>query len=178
MKKFLLPILLISLTLSACSNSKSAKNETVAVNLGEVKTKAPELVGKLISMEGMVVHVCRESGKRLFLGEERFKVLATNTVPTFKVEWEGSDVLVTGFLKEDKIDETYLANWEKELEEGAKIAMKEATHTYDAESKGLDESAITTQYDQIKGYREEIAAGGKGYISFYSLEAESIVEKK
>ncbi|MCX5841131.1 MAG: hypothetical protein NTY16_06720, partial [Deltaproteobacteria bacterium] len=138
----------------------------------------PNLMGKLISLEGMVAHVCRESGKRLFLGEESFKVLASNKVPTFNVELEGSDVTVTGYLKEDRIDETYLANWEKELEDGAKAALKEEIHTYDAEAKGLDESAITTQFDQIKGYREQIVAGGKGYISFYSLEIESINENK
>jgi len=178
MKKFLLPLLAISILFSACNNQKAAKTEAVAVNLSEVKARAPELMGKLISLDGMVAHVCRESGKRLFLGEESFKVLASNTVPTFKVEWEGSDMTITGFLKEDRIDETYLANWQKELEDGAKVALKEETHTYDAESKGLDESAITTQFDQIKGYREQLATSGKDYISFYSLEVESVTEKK
>lgn len=177
MKKVILPILLFSVLLCSCNNNKQAKTEAVPVNISEVKDKAPELMGKLISMDGMVAHVCRESGKRLFLGEESFKVLATNSVPTFKVEMEGSDVTVTGYLKEDRIDETYLANWEKELEDGIKTKLKEETHTYDAESKGLDESAITTQFDQIKGYRDQILAGGKGYISFYSLEVESIKEK-
>jgi len=176
MKKSILPILLLCILFTACDNSKSAKTE-IPVNLSEIKSKAPELVGKLIRLEGMVAHVCRESGKRLFLGEESFKVLATNKVPTFRVEWEGSDIIVTGYLKEDRIDETYLANWEKELEDGVKAQLKEETHTYDAESKGLDESAITTQFDQIKGYRDQIAASGKGYISFYSLDVESIKEK-
>jgi len=178
MKKILLPIMVCSLFLYACNNNKSVQNEAVPVKLTEIKSQAPELMGKLVSVEGMVAHVCRESGKRLFLGEESFKVLATNKVPTFNVEMEGSDVAITGFLKEDRIDETYLANWEKELEDGMKVQLKEETHTYDAESKGLDESAVTTQFDQIKGYREQIAAGGKGYISFYSLEVESIKEIK
>ncbi|MCX6227055.1 MAG: hypothetical protein NTV01_20290 [Bacteroidia bacterium] len=178
MKKLLLPILLLSVLLSACNNTKPAKTEAIPVNISEVKAKAPDLMGKLISLDGMVAHVCRESGKRLFLGEESFKVLATNKIPTFNVELEGSDVTITGYLKEDRIDETYLANWEKELQDGAKVALKEETHTYDAEAKGLDESAIVTQFDQIKGYRDQIVAGGKGYISFYSLEVESINEKK
>jgi len=178
MKTAILPILLTLALLAGCKGTKTTQTEATPVGLSEIKSKAPELIGKLISVEGMAIHVCRESGKRLFLGEESFKILATNKVPTFKVEWEGSDLIITGYLKEDRIDETYLSNWEKELEEGAKIQMKEETHTFDAESKGLDESAISTQLDQIKGYREQIIAGGKGYISFYSLEAESIVEKK
>lgn len=177
MKTFLFPILLFSILLAGCNNTKTSQTEAIPVNLSEIKAKAPELAGKLIRIEGMVAHVCRESGKRLFLGENSFKVLATNQVPSFKVEWEGSDVTIDGYLKEDRIDETYLADWEKELNDGARMQMKEETHTYDAESKGLDESAITTQFDQIKGYREQIAASGKGYISFYSLEAESITEK-
>ncbi|MDD4644583.1 MAG: hypothetical protein PHY99_01185 [Bacteroidales bacterium] len=178
MKKSLLSILIISVLLVACNGKKTSKTEAVPVNLSEVTTKAPELMGKLISLEGMVAHVCHESGKRLFLGEDSFKVLASNKIPKFDIAMEGSDVVVTGYLKEDKIDETYLASWEKELKEGIEVQQKEETHTYDAESKGLDESALTTQFDQIKSYRDQISAGGKGYISFYSLEVESITEKK
>jgi hypothetical protein len=177
MNKSLLALLFLSVLILGCNNQKPSQNEAIPVKISEVKEKAPEVMGKLISMEGMVAHVCRESGKRLFLGEESFKVLATNDVPTFSVELEGSDIVLTGHLKEDRIDETYLANWEKELNDGIQVALKEATHTYDAESKGLDESAVKTQFDQIKGYREQIAASGKGYISFYSLEAESLKEK-
>ncbi len=177
MKSILIPILLFSVLLYGCNNSKATKEEAIPVELSEIKAKAPDLMGKLVRVDAMVAHVCRESGKRLFLGEESFKGLATNKVPTFRVELEGSDVTITGYLKEDRIDETYLSNWEKELKDGV-AKLKEATHTYDAESKGLDESAITTQFDQINGYREQIAAGGKGYISFYSLEVESINEKK
>lgn len=178
MKKSILMMFLISLILMGCKQGRSSLSDAIRVDLTEVKSRAPELMGKMICLEGMVVHVCRESGKRLFLGEESFKILATNKLPTFKIEWEGSDILAYGFLKEDRIDESYLADWEKELQEGAQVKMKEETHTYDAESKGLDESAISTQMDQINGYREQIAASGKGYISFYSLEAESIIEKK
>jgi hypothetical protein len=178
MKNTILTILLTCALLAGCNGPKAGQAETTPVVLSEIKEKAPELIGKLIRVEGMAIHVCRESGKRLFLGEESFKILATNEVPTFRMEWEGSDLIITGYLKEDRIDETYLSNWEKELEQGAKVQMKEETHTFEAESKGLDESAISTQLDQIKGYREQIIAGGKGYISFYSLEAESIVEKK
>jgi hypothetical protein len=177
MKRIIVPILLVSLLVVGCNRTKAPQEDPIPVNISELKARAPELTGKLIRMEGMVAHVCRESGKRLFLGEASFKVLATNQIPTFRVEWEGSDIIVTGYLKEDRIDETYLSNWEKELADGAQVQQQEATHTYDAESKGLDESAISTQLDQIKGYREQIIAGGKGYISFYSLEAESIREK-
>jgi hypothetical protein len=175
--RVLLPAFFLLLMATGCKSQKKSGTEAIPVDITEIKNKAPELHGKLIRLDGMVAHVCRESGKRLFLGEESFKVLATNSVPTFRIEWEGSDVTVTGYLKEDRIDETYLSNWEKELNDGIQTALKEATHTYDAESKGLDENSIQTQLDQIKDYRNQIAAGGKGYISFYSLEAESIKEK-
>jgi hypothetical protein len=178
MKNFLLSILIFSAILTACTHSKSPTEVPVAVNLNEIGGKAGELTGKLITIEGMVAHVCRESGKRLFLGEQSFKILATNKLPTFKIEWEGSDIIATGYLKEDRIDEAYLTEWEKELEEGAQVRMKEETHTYEAESKGLDELASNTQLDQIKRYREQIAESGKGYVSLYSLLAERIVEKK
>ncbi len=177
MKSLLAIVLLFSALLSGCNNRQAAEPPPTPVSISEIKSKAPDLMDKLVSIEGMVVHVCRESGKRLFMGELSFKVLASNQVPTFKVEWEGSDVTITGYLKEDRIDEAYLASWEKELGSGAQVQMKEATHTFDAESKGLDESAVNTQLNEIKGYREQIIAGGKGYISFFSLVAESIIEK-
>jgi len=174
-KLHLAGLVLLTLMIS-CNSQKSAHTPEAVIPVSEVLTRAPEFTNHMVQIEGMVVHVCRESGKRLFLGEERFKVLASDKIGKFDVNLEGSDIAAIGYIREDKIDETYLDNWEKELSSGAEVQLKEEIHTGEAEARGEDESAITTQLNQIKGYREEIAASEKGYISFYSLEVVSIKE--
>jgi len=151
--------------------SKNSIPQAVPVNLSEIKAKAPEMMGKLISLDGMVAHICRESGKRLFLGEESFKVLATNNVPTFKIELEGSDVTITGYLKEDRIDETYLANWGKRIERRCHCCSKGRDPYLRCRiKKDLTNPPWPLNLNRFKGYREQIAADGKGYISFTLLK--------
>lgn len=176
MRKIYLASLVLFMVIASCNSRKEAQKPEAVIPVSEILARAPEFTNHLVQVEGMVVHVCRESGKRLFLGEERFKVLASDKIGKFEVVLEGSDIAAIGYIREDKIDETYLDEWEKELSSGAEVQLKEAIHTGEAEAKGEDESAITTQLNQIKGYREEIAASEKGYISFYSLEVVSIKE--
>jgi hypothetical protein len=176
MGKVYLATLIVLVGLISCKNQKSAQTPEAVIPVADVLERAPEFTNQLVQVEGMVVHVCRESGKRLFMGEERFKVLASDKIGKFDVTLEGSDIAAIGYIREDKIDETYLDTWEDELSSGAEVQLKEEIHTGEAEARGEDESAITTQLNQIKGYREEIAASEKGYISFYSLEVVSIKE--
>jgi len=177
MRGFLLPGLLLILALAGCQNRKANVTPEAVIEVTDVFVKAPEFIDRLVEVDGMVVHVCRESGKRLFLGDEHFKVLASNRIGKFDVNLEGSDIKATGYIREEKIDENYLDEWEQELSTGAEVQLKEAVHTHEAEAAGQDENAISTQLSQIRGYREQIAAGTQGYISFYSLEVIKIEEK-
>ena len=178
MRNLIFSGLLLFMVLGACQNQKTAEQPKAVIPVTEISDKAGAYVDQLIEVDGMAVHVCRESGKRLFLGEEQFKVMASDQIGKFDVALEGSDIAAVGYVRESRIDENYLDEWEKELQGAAQVQMKEEVHTYEAESKGEDESAADTQMKQIKNYRDQIAASEKGYLSFYSLEAISVTEKK
>jgi len=58
--------------------------------------------GKQIRLQGLVSHVCRRSGKKLFIvGVEQgqnLKVVATDAIAKFDVAFEGTNVVVEGKL--------------------------------------------------------------------------------
>ncbi|MCK7474993.1 MAG: hypothetical protein MZV49_18975 [Rhodopseudomonas palustris] len=59
-------------------------------------------VGKNISVEGKVVHVCTHSGKKLFITGEnpdvRLYIQAGEEMPKFPMELLGSEIVVEGTL--------------------------------------------------------------------------------
>lgn len=120
MKKIIL-VLFAAMAMFACSNSEEGSTVTVA----DFEEKAADLVDQKVQIEGMVVHVCRHGGGKMFLEEvgndKRVKITAGEGVGQFDQSWEteGKEVLVEGFVREMKIDEAYLANWEAELKEKA-----------------------------------------------------------
>jgi hypothetical protein len=162
--------------LGSCKTKNQSEEPKAIIKVENVVGEAPSYVDQLVRVDGMVVHVCRESGKRIFLGEGRFKLLASNKVAKFDVALEGSDIEAIGYIREDRIDGNYLDEWEKELKGSATVQLKEEVHTGQAEAQGQDESAVDTQLRQIKEYRDQIASEGKGYISFYSLEVVNLKE--
>jgi uncharacterized lipoprotein YehR (DUF1307 family) len=170
------PILLLMVILTSCGQQSRQLGPAAKINLNNLEEEAPDQVDQLVELEGTVIHVCRESGKRFFLGERNFKVLASTRIGRFDVALEGSDVKVTGYLKEDRITEQYLNSWEQELQSTGLIPLKEAVHTLEGELTGEPESATATQLKQIQAYRERIAQSEKGYLSFYSLEIVSLTE--
>ncbi len=60
-------------------------------------------VGKEVEIKGMVVHVCRHGGKKLFIiGEDpemRVKINASDKVSVFEPELEGSTIDVVGVIE-------------------------------------------------------------------------------
>lgn len=64
---------------------------------------AAENVGKEVEIKGMVIHVCKHGGKKMFLiGEDpdfRVKIDASDKVSVFNPELEGSTVDVKGIIQ-------------------------------------------------------------------------------
>ena len=91
-------IALTAFMLAACGNS--GKKLEVSGTAGQPGTQKVEFtslvenpgdyVGKNISVEGKVVHVCMQSGKKLFLTGEN--------MPKFPMELLGSEIIVEGTL--------------------------------------------------------------------------------
>jgi hypothetical protein len=96
--------------ITSCGNSgKKQGSSNAAENTMASKVEFASLienpgnyVGKTISVEGKVVHVCTHSGKKLFITGEnpdvRLYVQAGEEMPKFSMELLGSEIVVEGTL--------------------------------------------------------------------------------
>ena len=89
------------------------------LGVSDFLAQASDYVGQTVAIEGTVSHVCKHSGKRLFLydenKEEVARVESSDAVPQFDAALVDGRVRIDGVVKEFRIDETYLAEWEQEL---------------------------------------------------------------
>lgn len=96
--------------IASCGNavkkdtSKTEKApETIKVEFAALVANPDNYVGKNILVEGKVVHVCTETGKKLFIvGENpdiRLFIAAGENMPKFSMDLLGSQIAVEGFIK-------------------------------------------------------------------------------
>jgi len=111
--------------LASCGNQAKKADDAIKaseVTVNELLADAGPFVEQAVSVKGTVVHVCRHGGQRLFIvgedTEERMRCTTGEDIAEFSVDLEGSQVEITGIVKELIIDETYLAEWETEVMEG------------------------------------------------------------
>ena len=191
--------IVLSLLLASCGTRTDQSQQadtsgTAVLTVANFDSLAGKFIGKEIQIEGLVDHVCRHSGKRMFLvqteGEGRVKVVTGETIPAFDVALEGNEVIVKGIVDELRVDEQYLAEWEKELKDQEAAEQQEVTGS---DTAGTEESAQGSHtglgeeadqgthneaWDQISEYREQIAASQKGYLSFYSVICSEFKQKE
>ncbi len=109
MIKKIISLSVIALLVLSCGNknkkevAKSAgASESVKVEFASLIANPSEYVGKTISVEGKVVHVCTQSGKKLFITGEnpdvRLYIQAGEDMPKFPMELLGSEIVVEGTL--------------------------------------------------------------------------------
>ncbi len=168
MKRYVLVLAVVSLILSACcdagdNNSKSATKDTVAkqevvseVSIKDFDSLAASMVGKKVIVKGLVDHVCKHGGKKLFLVSDDANVHVVHN-ERFADSLKGNEVRLVGVVKEFKLDETY------------------CSHADEENQKALDEGKKTKeQFEKVKehinGYRDSMKTAGKDHLSFYSLE--------
>jgi hypothetical protein len=108
-KKFL-SLIFAALIVASCGNSGQKENTSksdsasgpMKVEFTALTENPGEYVGKEISVEGKVVHVCMHSGKKLFItGKDpdiRLYIQAGEEMPKFPTELLGSEVQVQGTL--------------------------------------------------------------------------------
>jgi hypothetical protein len=186
MNKKILTLLGLAIILVACNNSRkntnkqAVTNEPVNITVADFLTKADEYVGQEVKIKGTVSHTCRNGGKKMFIFDEnedsRVKIEASESVPSFDVSLEGSDVLVIGMLNELVIDEAYLSEWEQEVNDEMNNPEAESDTTAVAEHEGgglgeaADQGTHVPAMESIADYRKQIKASGKDHLSFYSIE--------
>jgi hypothetical protein len=125
MKRFtfiaLLAVILFSTNaLFAQDNTKAGGTDPQVVTVitpEKFQDFAAENVGKEVEIKGMVIHVCRHGGKKMFIiGEDpdmRVKIDASEKVSVFDPVLEGSTVSVNGIIQplvEEEIPESEKAN--------------------------------------------------------------------
>ena len=185
MKKLnLLLIALVSvIAFASCNSNKKTETETettqTIVTVDELLANAEQEIDNIVLLEGVCTHICSHGGKKLFLmGDDDSKTIrveANDDIGAFKPESVNSIVQVKGTLKEERIDEAYLTQWEARLAEGVVDEHGEDGEGCETELKAQGQEDLDSETARIKDFREKIAARneteGKNYLSFYYIEA-------
>jgi len=163
MKKIVFVLVLALAVISCKTDDKKAGDtnktaETAEIPflaLGEFDAKAGEFVNKEVKVKGIVDHVCKHSGKKVFLvtdkgdvhinGEERFDEALT-----------GNEITFTGIVVEERIDEAYCLKMEEDNIKSHKEGASNKDQ-YDAKMK------------MIQKYRDQMKTENTDHISLYSL---------
>ena len=189
MKHILLFIMLTTITaclLTSCKSkttqsatSQSQMSQSQILEVDDILARADSLTGKTFTTEALCTHICAHGGGKIFLmGSDDTQVIRVEagTLGAFDPKCVNSIVRVTGTLKEQRIDEAYLQNWEAQLK--AQAAEKHGTGEAgcDSEKKARGETANSPEA-RIADFRAKIAERkaetGKEYLSFYFMEANS-----
>ncbi len=103
-------LVMLAVILSSCGNYGSknitAQNEksigTIKVAFDSLIANPEIYIGKTISIEGKVVHVCTETGKKMFITGQnpdvRLYVAAGDKISKFPMELLGSEITVEGLI--------------------------------------------------------------------------------
>ena len=185
MKRYHLFFIAFAFVLFSCENSDKqtiTKNETeqnttvdpeeiAVVDLSEFSGQAENLVGKTIVITGIVDHVCKHGGQKMVIvskdTDKRLKIFTGENMAAFNTDLEGENVMVTGIVEEERVDEDYLRDWEQEVLGGTETEP-DKLHTgqgHENEEKN-DNSA---ELEQINKLRKRLQESGKDHLSFYSL---------
>ena len=180
MKKLLF-IAAAACLLASCGNSgnnkvsgneqeNSARSEVVVYKLDDLLTEADNLIGKTVTVRGFVTHTCKHSGKRCFIvGDSQktsFRVEAKGNIGGFNRELIGSELDITGVVRERRLSQEYLEQMGKELVD-QKLKENISGETCDAELANVKE---------MKAWMKE---NGKDYYAIYYMDGEEfeIVEE-
>jgi len=182
MSKKLLSLLFIGLMLAfACNQGQKETSEettvdTVLLTVATFDTDGWAYVDQPVWIEGTAYHICKHGGKRMFIVDGNDSVMVEIAIGPDIVMFDealvGSRVNVLGILKEERIDEKYLNEWEAEVmapEENHEVGLHEGT-------RGHEDQPDEATLEQIKELREQLKESGSDHLSFYSIEAISFEE--
>lgn len=179
-----LSILALSFVLISC-NQKQQKRSTETsqapkiMQVDSLLSNAENMVDDTIVVDGLCTHICRHGGKKIFLmGSDDTKIIrveASGNIGSFSQETVNSIVEVKGILKEQRIDEAYLVDWETKLASQTAEKHGDDESGCATEQKAQNEKPANTEQERIDNFRKRIAERnekeGKNYLSFYFVEA-------
>ena len=114
MKKLLL-LSVFALVLFSCGNQKNKKQtavqatpKAVVLSVDDLMKQSADLADKEIVVKGTVMHVCTHSGQRCFImgsnEDITIRIEAGDKIGSFSQELMGSDIEITGILREVKTE--------------------------------------------------------------------------
>ena len=136
---------------------------TPELALGEFDTKAGEFVDQEILVSGIVDHVCKHGGKKILLVTDNGDVHVESET-RFNDSIAGSEIIVTGIVREERLDEAYCLKMEED--------------NIKSHSEGdTDDELFERKKEHIASLRDSMKTAGIDHISNYSLEYVSHKEK-
>ena len=165
---------------AGCGNQNANQNAT-ALEVDQVLTGVDASIDKLVKLEAVCTHLCAHGGKKMFLmgsdDSKSLRVEAGEIIGAFKQESINSTVQVIGYLREQRIDETYLAQLEAEDAHAGHNHGEGEAEACETEQKAQGETVTNSNAERIANFRariaERMAAEGKNYLSTYYIDAES-----
>ena len=175
MKKILF-IAAVLFCMTACNNKSTEQSagETIETKtyaagdqlykLDELLAVADQMIDKTVTVRGSVTHVCVHSGKRCFIvGDDpkiSMRVEAKGEIGGFNRELVGSELDITGIVKERRLTKEFIDQHEKDVNE------KKAKEDGSAET-------CQAELNNINEMREWMKANNKDYYSLYFMDGES-----
>lgn len=164
------------------TRGSGADGAAAAIGVDTLLDAAADLTGREVTVEGICTHICQHGGRKIFLkGSDQTKSIrieAGEQIGVFDAGCVDKVVRVTGRLVEDRIDETYLDNWERSMADDTDgESGTEGEGGCDTERQARGESLTASTAQRIADFRARIAqrkqSEGKDYLSFYHVAAES-----
>ena len=164
-------ILAVCLAMVACNFSKSETKSTnqqavikpakaTTLSIDDLMKVAENKIGQEVQFKGVVNHVCAHSGKRCILknetGDLSIRVEATGDLEGFNKEIVGNDLVVTGIVREKRLDTDYINEYETKVKEKHK-----------GEEGG---EHCSSEMANIKEMRDWMKANNKDYYAIYYID--------
>ena len=167
MKKYLPIFVIFILLVAACGteeeDAKTTDSTSISeveappiINVGDFDSIAADFIDKKVQVKGIVDHVCKHGGKKLFLVDDEGDV-HVESEERFNDSIMGSEIIVTGVVREFRVDEAYCSQMEED--------------NIKSHSEGqTSEELFNRKKEHIAFYRDSMKTAGVNHLSYYSLE--------
>lgn len=109
-KKVLLSLIVMTFVFSGLTTfaQDDSKVKFPEVKVDQFQDKATDMIGNTVEIQGMVTHVCKHGGKKMFImssdPDVQVKITVGENIAAFPVELEGSNVWVKGKVEEMMVE--------------------------------------------------------------------------
>lgn len=173
--------------MTGCNNNgeKNTTSQTVAettpsiMEVDGLLAEADSLAGTEVTFQGVCTHTCKHGARKIFvMGSDDTQVIRVEAgkLGAFSQDCVNNIVTITGILKEQRVDEAYLQNWEAQSKAQTAEQHGDSEAGCDTEKSARGETGNSVA-ERIADFRrriaEENAKSGKNYLSFYYVEAVS-----